>query len=162
MEPDRYIIVVEPPDDIAIPKPPADPAPPEIKVAAWENKDVPEDVLPSTSPADLRDLPIPPPPVTHRGDRFLAFEEPPVLIHFEAPVYPKLARQAGFEGQVLVIVLVGENGDELEATVTSSDVSPGMEQAALEAAKRCRFKPARQRTRPVRARVVVPFEFRLN
>ena len=36
------------------------------------------------------------------------------------------------------------------------------QKAALDAAKKCRFKPAKQRTQPVKAHVVVPFSFRLN
>ena len=93
---------------------------------------------------------------------FLAFDEPPTLSYFEAPVYPDLAREAGIEGTVRVKVLVAEDGKVLSATLISSDVTTAMEKAALAAAKRCRFNPAKQRTRPVKAHVMIPFHFRLN
>jgi protein TonB len=155
--------LVEPPPDFVLPPPPKDPPPPELRIIFHDTDEELDAPFPGTSPEDFKDLPVPPPPLTDRTEKeFIAFDQPPVMIHFEAPVYPKLARQAGFEGRVSVIVLIGEDGKVIEAKTVSSEVSPAMEQAALEAAGRCRFKPAKQRTQPVRARVVIPFEFRLN
>ncbi|UCG51899.1 MAG: energy transducer TonB, partial [Candidatus Latescibacterota bacterium] len=125
-------------------------------------RDTPDDEFPGTSPIDFRDLPQPPAPPGPSDRSFLAFDQMPVLVHFERPGYPKLARQAGFEGRVRVAVLVGEDGKVIQAKIVSSEVSGAMEQAALTAATKCRFEPARQRTTPVKARVVIPFEFRLN
>jgi len=59
-------------------------------------------------------------------------------------------------------VLVGEDGKVIRAEVIDSDVTPAMEKAAVEAARRCRFKPAKQRTVPVKAQVMIPFQFKLN
>ena len=71
-------------------------------------------------------------------------------------------REAGIEGTVAVRVLVNEQGKVIAADILSSDVTPAMEKAALEAAKQCRFRPAKQRTVPVKAHVMIPFSFQLN
>ena len=92
---------------------------------------------------------------------FCPFDEPPTPLHFEAPAYPALAREAGIEGIVQVIVVIDANGEVVEATVLTSNVTQSMEQAALEAARKCRFEPAKQWDVPVPVKVVIPFEFRL-
>ncbi|UCG51992.1 MAG: energy transducer TonB [Candidatus Latescibacterota bacterium] len=155
--------VVELPENIEIPPPPKEIAMPQVPVEAASDEDADEvDELPETTFEDFSDMPPPPPPGGSDSGVFLAFDEPPVLIDFVKPKYPDLAREAGFEGTVRVRVLVGEDGKVLAADVLSSDVSPAMEQAALVAAKKCRFKPAKQRTTPVKAHVMIPFNFRLN
>ncbi len=155
--------VVELPENIEIPPPPKEIAMPQVPVEAASDEDA-DDVeeLPETTFEDFADMPPPPPPGGSDSGVFLAFDEPPVLIDFVTPKYPDLAREAGFEGTVRVRVLVGEDGKVLAADVLSSDVSPAMEQAAIVAAKQCRFKPAKQRTSPVKAHVMIPFHFRLN
>ncbi len=93
---------------------------------------------------------------------FLAFSEGPVLVEFVAPKYPRLAREAGIEGIVQVRVRIDERGRVVAATVVHSDVTPAMDEAAIHAALQCRFKPARQRTEPVPADVVIPFSFSIR
>lgn len=156
--------VVELPDNIEIPPPPEEVQMPTVPIEAASDEEADEaQDLPETTFDDFSEMPPPPPPDAG-GDSgiFLAFDEPPILIDFVTPRYPDLAREAGFEGTVRVRVLVGEDGKVLAADVLSSDVSPAMEQAAIEAAKKCRFKPAKQRTTPVKAHVMIPFNFRLN
>ncbi|UCH83957.1 MAG: energy transducer TonB [Candidatus Latescibacterota bacterium] len=155
--------VVELPENIEIPPPPKEIAMPQVPVEAASDDDADEvEELPETTFEDFSDMPPPPPPGGSDSGIFLAFDEPPILIDFVTPKYPDLAREAGFEGTVQVRVLVGEDGKVLAADVLSSDVSPAMEQAAIVAAKKCRFKPAKQRTTPVKAHVMIPFHFRLN
>ncbi|MEJ2722119.1 MAG: energy transducer TonB, partial [bacterium] len=154
--------VVEPPAELIIPLVPKDPPLPEISIVPPDEMVSDEVSFPGSSPPELGDLPVPPPPPVDTGPGFLAFVEPPEMIRFVAPEYPPLARRAGFEGRVRVVVLVGEDGTVLDARIAGSEVSAAMDRAALDAARRCRFEPARQRTRPVKARVVIPFEFRLN
>ena len=71
-------------------------------------------------------------------------------------------KEAGIEGTVVIEVTVGGEGKVEAVRVLHSDVTPAMEQAALVAAFKCRFRPARQRNIPVRARVAMPFGFRLR
>ncbi|HVO77048.1 MAG TPA: energy transducer TonB [Candidatus Bathyarchaeia archaeon] len=103
---------------------------------------------------------MPPPP--EQAQEFYAFDEAPVLLRAVNPAYPDLARQAGIEGTVLLNVLVDENGKVLEVSVIQSDVTSAMEKAAEEAAMHFFFKPAKQRTVPVRAHVAVPIRFKLH
>jgi protein TonB len=108
---------------------------------------------------------MPPPPPAGDGvdgGAFIAFDEPPVLVEFVTPEYPLIYREAGIEGTVQVRVLVGVDGNVLDAKVLSSDAAIEMQQAAIEAAMKCRFKPAKQRTTPVKAHVMIPFVFRLD
>jgi protein TonB len=121
--------------------------------------------FPETTFNDVSDMPPPPPPPSDSGDAggvFLAFDEPPVLIDYVTPEYPLLDRAAGYEGTVRVRVLVGADGKVLGADVLSSDASPEMQQAAIAAAMKCKFKPARQRTTPVKSHVMIPFLFQLD
>ena len=83
-------------------------------------------------------------------------------IRYAAPTYPALARQAGIEGTVLLRVIVGTDGKVESASVIQSDVTPAMEKAAIAAARKFIFKPARQRTVPVRASMAVPIRFKLH
>ena len=85
-----------------------------------------------------------------------------MLIKYVSPRYPDLARQAGIEGTVLLRVLVGKDGKVVSANVLQSDVTPMMEKAAVAAAKQFRFKPAKQRTVPVKATMMVPIRFKLH
>lgn len=154
--------VVDLPQNIEIPPPPKEIALPQVPVEAASDDEVDDeaDIAPTTF-ENLEDMPPPPPPSSGATEVFLAFDEPPVLTYFEKPKYPDLAKQAGIEGMVAIRVLVSVDGRVIEASVLSSDVTPAMEQAALKAAKKCRFKPAKQRTIPVKAHVMIPFQFDL-
>ena len=154
--------VIDVPDNIEIPPPPQEIQMPQVPVEAADDAEDESEDLPETTFDDFEDMPPPPPPGGSDSGVFLAFDEPPVLVHFESPRYPDLAREAGIEGTVRIKVLVAEDGKVLSVELISSDVTPAMEKAALTAAKRCRFKPAKQRTQPVKAAVMIPFNFRLN
>ncbi len=154
--------VVDVPDNIEIPPPPKEIAMPQVPVEAADDEEADTEDLPETTFDDFEDMPPPPPPGGGDQGVFLAFDQPPTLVYFEAPVYPVLAREAGIEGTVRVKVLVGEDGMVMQVSLISSDVTPAMEKAALAAAKKCRFNPAKQRTTPVKAHVLIPFHFRLH
>jgi protein TonB len=159
----KAVEVVELPENIEIPPPPKEVALPQVPVqAASDEEATDEEEIAPTTFDNLDELPPPPPPKTGDQSVFLAFDEPPMMIHYEVPTYPDLAREAGIEGTVMVKVLVDEEGKVISAEVLSSDVTPAMNMAALSAAKRCRFKPAKQRTIPVKAYVVIPFQFQLH
>ena len=154
--------VVELPPQIDIPPPPKEIALPQVPVEAAEgDEDTTDDIAPTTFDS-FEDMPPPPPPSGGSGDAFLAFDEPPQLTYFEQPIYPPLARDAGIEGTVAIKVLVDEQGKVISAEVLQSDVTSAMERAALDAAKKCKFRPAKQRTIAVKAYVMVPFQFQLT
>jgi len=154
--------VVDVPDDITIPPPPKEIAPPQVPIAAASDEDVSDQEIAPTTFESFEDMPPPPPPSSGSSAAFLAFDEAPVLTSFVSPKYPPLAREAGIEGTVAVRVLVSEEGKVISADVLSSDVTPAMEKAAVAAALKCRFRPAKQRTIPVKAMVMIPFHFQLH
>ncbi len=90
---------------------------------------------------------------------FVAFDELPVLLSHEQPTYPELAQEAGISGVVRVNVLVGKDGRVKKAVAV--DGPELFRDAAVEAAKKARFKPALQGRNPVEVWVIIPFNFEL-
>jgi protein TonB len=64
------------------------------------------------------------------------------------------------EGVVLVRALVGKDGSVKDAFVTKE--VPMLNEAAVDAVKRAKFKPALQQRRPVAVWVQVPINFKLH
>ncbi len=92
--------------------------------------------------------------------QFVAFDELPVLLSAEQPVYPDLAREAGFSGTVTVNALVGKDGKVKRAIAVEGPEL--LRKPAIEAALKARFKPALQGRNPVEVWVLIPFNFELN
>lgn len=86
----------------------------------------------------------------------------PELVMLVPPVYPKDAERDRIEGSVELRIHVTENGtvDEVEI-VTSSGVR-SMDEAAINAARRTRFRPAIQNGRRVAMWINYPIQFALN
>lgn len=160
---EEYFEAIELPEQFDIPPPPQEVAQPAIPMEAAEGEEVDEeaDIAPTTFD-DIESLPPPPPPPSEQAQEFYAFDEPPVLVRYVSPKYPDLARQAGIEGTVLLSVLVGEDGKVISARILQSDVTPAMEKNAIQAVKQFLFKPAKQRTVPVKATMMVPIRFKLH
>jgi TonB family protein len=160
--PEEVLRVVELPPEIDVLPPPEEiPRPPlPIPVGTDDNlKD--DDTIP---PSDLDPWNLPPPPPMTSFDRGPYLPVPdrlPVLMHLEVPRYPEMARKADLEGAVRLLLTVDETGRVIDARVikTTSEV---FNQAAIDAAFRCRFEPALQADRPVRSRIVLPFRFSLR
>jgi protein TonB len=160
---EQEFIVIETAEDFELPPPPKEIDQPVVPIAAEEGEEVDEDTeIAPTSFDRIENLPPPPPPPSESASEFYAFDEPPVLVRYVPPTYPALARQAGIEGTVLLRVVVGTDGKVENASVIQSDVTPAMEKAAIAAARKFLFKPAKQRTVPVRASMAVPIRFKLH
>jgi TonB family protein len=101
----------------------------------------------------------PPPAPTQTVFEVYEVEEPPQPIVQVQPEYPEEARKAGLEGKVIVVAVVDENGDVIEAYIHQS-TNPIFNDAALEAAKKMKFKPGRQKDTPVKVKVLIPFLFK--
>jgi protein TonB len=95
-------------------------------------------------------------------DEFIAVEIYPELIYKHTPAYPKLAKQAGLTGIVQVQLLVDEQGNVLKSQVAKSSGVASLDEAATEAALKCKFKPAIQNGRPIKIWVTFPFIFELD
>ncbi|MEN8772799.1 MAG: TonB family protein [Akkermansiaceae bacterium] len=80
-----------------------------------------------------------------------------------SPVYPSKARRSGTEGKVTVLVTVATSGRVSNTRVTSSSGSSSLDAAAVKAATRYRFTPAKNSAgQAVSTQVAIPFSFRLN
>lgn len=160
---EQEFIVIETAEDFELPPPPQEIDQPVIPMAAEEGEEVDEETeIAPTSFDRIENLPPPPPPPSESASDFYAFDEPPMLIRYVPPQYPQLAQDAGIEGTVLIRVVIGVDGKVEQASVIQSDVTTAMERSALAAAKKFLFKPAKQRTVPVRASMAVPIRFKIH
>ena len=78
-----------------------------------------------------------------------------------APLYPKIARDRGIEGKILLEVVVKEDGSALNVKLLSSSGSSLLDESALEAVKNWQFIPAKKFGKFVQAKVIVPIEFKI-
>lgn len=113
---------------------------------------------------------MPPPPVEEEEpdepEIFVAVESMPKMIGGMANLlksvkYPVVARKGGVEGNVIVKIVVDEEGNPLNPTIMRSP-SAVLDDAAVEAVMKQRFEPGRQRGRAVKVEVVIPVKFRLT
>jgi TonB family protein len=93
---------------------------------------------------------------------FVPVEIYPEMIYEEKPEYPRLARQAGLEGTVWVQALVDSEGKVRKAQVARSSGTAALDEAAVEAAHKNRFKPGIQNGRPVAVWVTYKVDFVLS
>ena len=78
-----------------------------------------------------------------------------------APLYPKIARDRGIEGKILLEVVVKEDGSALNVKLISSSGSSLLDESAIEAVKNWQFTPAKKFGKFVQAKVIVPIEFKI-
>lgn len=93
---------------------------------------------------------------------FIPLEIQPEMIHQHKPKYPRLAKQAGITGTVWVNALLNEEGNVLDAIIAKSSGTTSLDEAALKAAYKNKFKPGIQNGRPVKVWVTYPVEFTLE
>ncbi len=111
--------------------------------------------------SDFNELTAPPPPKTDTAIDFYAVEIKPKVIKRVEPEYPDVARRAGLEGDVFVLLIVDEKGNVASAQVVKS-TNPIFNEAALKAVKQWKFSPGYQRDKPVKVRLMQPIHFRLT
>ena len=102
------------------------------------------------------DDPLPP-----RGT-FVAAEIPAELIYSVPPEYPRLAKEAGIEGRVVIQALVGKDGNVLDAFVFAGSGSELLDAAALAIAWKYKYRPAVQNGYPVALWVSYNVDFKLE
>ena len=115
-----------------------------------------------------------PQPVEHGGglvvgvdsdppsDAVAFVDEYPNLVRCAEPRYPDMAREAGVEGTVRVLVLVGLDGRVRRAEIAPGGSVPMLDDAALEAARSCVFTPALTNQHPVKVWVSRSYRFTLH
>jgi TonB family protein len=87
--------------------------------------------------------------------------EPPVLLREVRPLYTDEARRRAIEGDVILEIVVRQDGSVGNVRVTRS-LGAGLEQRAVEAVRQWRFGPAKRRGAPVDVVVEVSVEFKLR
>lgn len=152
-------------------RPPPPPKPP-IPIEA-PSDDVLEDIEIGDTEIDLSEqMEAPPPPpkeekkVEEEPTYFVAVEEMPEPIGGikgiqEKIVYPEIAKRAGVEGKVYVLAFVDETGTVTKAQVIKG-IGAGCDEAALDAVLKTKFKPGKQRGKPVKVQVSIPIIFKLQ
>lgn len=148
-----------PPSVEEMAKPAEAPKPATVPVAAASNDvDVattidPTNVVEVVRRTEETDIPVVP---------FWKVEVKPKPIDIPVPTYPEMARAAGIEGQAVVEALVDVDGAVADARILKPSGNASLDQAAVDAAMRSKFSPARQRDKAVRVWVSIPFRFTLN
>ena len=84
----------------------------------------------------------------------------PVPIRRAEPEYTEEARNAKIEGSVLIKCVIDENGIPTDPIVERS-LEKGLDEKAVEAVKKWRFKPGLKDGKPVPAHVSIQINFRL-
>lgn len=116
-----------------------------------------EPVLPGPPAAALAATPAPPSPLPLPAPRFDA-----QYLTNPAPDYPRLSRELGEQGLVVLRVRVSSLGQPLDLQIHSSSRFPRLDQAAVTAVTHWRFVPARRDGELVEATVLVPISFTLR
>jgi len=96
-------------------------------------------------------------------DEFIAYEYPPEPVRTVNPEYPDLARRAGIEGYLWLQVLVDKEGKVRDVQIyKDSGAKAGFEEAAIDAAYRCVWKPAIANGAPVAVWITYKVVFKLG
>jgi periplasmic protein TonB len=84
----------------------------------------------------------------------------PRVLYKVEPEFSDEARKAKYQGTVLLTIEVGEDGQPHKLHVLSG-LGMGLDEKAIEAVSRWKFKPALRNGRPVRAAATIEVNFRL-
>ena len=138
------------------------PARPSIPVPS-DDEDIAEDLtLDELDFDDFSNMDAPPPPPSGPKVVFIPYDDPPVAMTPIRPVYPEIAQEAGIEGVIVVQAFIDEKGRVKETLILKGVPNTGLDEAAMEAIKGTRFRPAKQRERAVGVWISIPVNFRLK
>lgn len=143
---------------------PPPPSRPSVPIES-EDEDLDEDItIAETELYDYDDWGEAPPPPTNTGPRvrFIPYDDPPVARSPINPIYPEIAQEAGIEGTVIVQAFINDKGIVEETIILKGVPNTGLDEAAADAIRRTRFKPAKQRDRPVGVWISIPVHFTLK
>jgi protein TonB len=146
----------EPPPPMDLPEPPPDARAPAEERPAEKAPDEP----PPENAAQPAAEPVPPAPAA--APKQARVDAPPALRKTLRPDYPRGARMRGEEGDVQLEIAVDARGGVTSVAVVSACPYPELNDAAVKAARKARFTPARQGRRavPCTARITLTFRLR--
>ena len=93
------------------------------------------------------------------GAQLESLNAEPVFIEQHAPVYPEEALSAGLEGTVILQLEIDETGSVVDVIVLEGPQELSV--AAVEAARKWKFKPGRADGKPISTSIVMPIHFKL-
>ena len=141
---------------------PPPPARPSVPVES-ESEDIADDVTLDEFNLDEFDAwDAPPPPPEGPRVKFIPYDDPPIPLKPIRPRYPEIAQEAGIEGTVVVQVFVDEKGRVKDTVILKGIPNTGLDEAATDAIRKVRFRPAKQRERAVGVWISIPVNFRLK
>ncbi len=149
-------------------KPPA-PTRPSIPVES-EDEDIPEDLTIEDTEVDFEEIPAAPAAPKIQEDEippFLPLEDQPQPIGGADAIrklikYPEMAQRAGIEGMVRVKALIGKTGLVEEVVVTRDPSNNILSEPVVRAIRQVKFRPAKQRNKPVKFWYAFSFRFKFN
>ena len=157
----QEIIIENIPQTQQIEKPPP-PARPSVPVES-EDEDIADDLtIEETDLDSFEAWDAPPPPPEGPRVKFIPYDDPPQPLSSIRPVYPEIAQEAGIEGTVVVQVFVDKKGRVQDTLILKGIPNTGLDEAAVKAIKKTRFRPAKQRERAVGVWISIPVNFRLK
>lgn len=100
-------------------------------------------------------------------DAYLAFAEVMPEVEgglaalYKSIKYPEMAMKAGIEGKVYVMAFIDESGSVTDVKVIKG-IGGGCDEAAVDAIKKAKFKPATNQGQPVKVKMSLPVNFKLT
>ena len=92
--------------------------------------------------------------------KFIPYDTAPKPLQSIRPIYPKTAKEKGIEGTVYIQIFINEKGIVTEAEVMKG--IPELNEAALAAVKKSKWKPAQARDKKVGVWITMPIKFELT
>lgn len=75
--------------------------------------------------------------------------------------YPEMAKKAGLEGKVYLLIYIDETGKVTDVKVLKG-IGGGCDEAAVNGIKEVKFTPGKQNGVPVKVKLSLPVNFKLN
>lgn len=75
--------------------------------------------------------------------------------------YTEIAKRIGIEGKVIITATIDKNGDVIGVEIYKS-LFDDLDKIALNAVKELKFIPGKQRGKPVKVKIQIPIQFKLN
>lgn len=114
-------------------------------------------IISGPAKVEIKDEPPPPPPKPTPHAPISGGVLNGKAVHLVQPPYPPIARSAHASGQVVVQVLIDENGNVVAAHATSGH--PLLQAAAVNAARASKFTPTKLSGQPVKVNGVIIYNF---
>ena len=157
----QEILIENIPQTQQIERPPP-PARPSVPVES-EDEDIADDLtIEETDLDNFEAWDAPPPPPEGPRVKFIPYDDPPQPLSNIRPLYPEIAQEAGIEGTVVVQVFIDKKGRVQDTVILKGIPNTGLDEAAISAIRKTRFRPAKQRERPVGVWISIPVNFRLK